>query len=94
MYQSGPQHRIMTSEVGGQMFPASSQYPPNGMHGGHVSSSYMADVITPTGEYGVEMQPGQEVPIWMSEHNLGDAHFSQFGLEAFMVPQQYEPQIW
>ncbi|KAF8711861.1 Fungal specific transcription factor domain, partial [Rhizoctonia solani] len=48
---------------------------------------------------GFELAPGQEVPVWLSESSLGDAALSQFGLEAFVIPQQYDPnstetQIW
>jgi hypothetical protein len=48
---------------------------------------------------GFELAPGQEVPVWLSETNLGDAALSQFGLEAFVIPPQYDPnstetQIW
>ncbi|CAE6484908.1 unnamed protein product [Rhizoctonia solani] len=48
---------------------------------------------------GFELAPGQEVPVWLSESSLGDAALSQYGLEAFVIPQQYDPnstetQIW
>lgn len=103
IYQTGmpPQHRIIPADAnGGPAYVA--QGPPRQfapiLNGGHGPSpthpSHMGDVITPTGEYQMfDLQPDQ-IPIWMSEDNLGDAHFSQFGLEAFIVPQQYEPQIW
>ncbi|KAJ1301554.1 hypothetical protein OPQ81_008802 [Rhizoctonia solani] len=40
---------------------------------------------------GFELAPGQEVPVWLSESSLGDAALSQFGLEAFVIPQHLVP---
>lgn len=61
-------------------------------------------VINPGPEFesylqGFELAPGQEVPVWLTESSLGDAALSQYGLEAFVMPQQYDPnstetQIW
>ena len=37
--------------------------------------------------------------VWLSESNLGDLALSQYGLEAFLIPQQFDdsrvaPEIW
>lgn len=42
---------------------------------------------------------GSEVPLWMSESNLGDSALSNHGLEAFILPIEFDqrtvvPQIW
>lgn len=47
----------------------------------------------------MEGQPGQDVPVWLSESNLGDWAISQQGLEAFLLPptleeQRMVPEIW
>jgi hypothetical protein len=52
---------------------------------------HLQDVITPTEYQMFDFPPDQPIPIWMSEDNLGDAGY---GLEAFVVPQQFESQIW
>jgi len=46
-----------------------------------------------------ELMPGQDVPVWLSESNLGDLALSQQGLEAFLIPPSYDdqrmvPEIW
>jgi len=46
-----------------------------------------------------ESMPGQDIPVWLSESNLGDLALSQQGLEAFLIPpslddQRMVPEIW
>lgn len=41
---------------------------------------------------GFELNPDQELPVWLSESNLGDLALSQYGLEAFLIPQQFDNQ--
>lgn len=46
-----------------------------------------------------ELMPGQDVPVWLSESNLGDLALEQHGLEAFLIPpsldeQRVVPEIW
>lgn len=103
VYQQGmppPPHHRMTSvdsnysNAGAPIYTAQGaprQFAPilNGMHG--PVPAHMQEVITPTDYQMFEFPPDQPVPIWMSEDNLGDAGY---GLEAFIVPQQYESQIW
>lgn len=94
-----PHHRMMSgdsnySNPGPQMYGAQGtprQFAPilNGMHG--PLPAHMPDSVTPTDYQMFDFPPDQPVPIWMSEDNLGDAGY---GLEAFIVPQQYESQIW
>ncbi len=47
----------------------------------------------------MESMPGQDIPVWLSESNLGDLALSQQGLEAFLIPptldeQRMVPEIW
>jgi len=47
----------------------------------------------------MEAVPGQDLPVWLSESNLGDFALSQQGLEAFLIPpsldeQRMVPEIW
>lgn len=62
-------------------------------------------IINPGPEFdqylqGFELAPGQEVPVWLTESSLGgESALGQFGLEAFVMPPQYDPnsvetQIW
>jgi hypothetical protein len=46
----------------------------------------MQEVITPT-DYQMPEFPPDQMPIWMSDHNLGDAGYR---LDAFIVSQQYK----
>lgn len=94
-----PHHRMMSNESnysnqGAPVYAtqgAPRQFAPilNGMHG--PIPHHMHDSVTPTDYQMVDYPSDQPVPIWMSEDNLGDAGY---GLEAFIVPQQYESQIW
>jgi hypothetical protein len=102
VYQQGmapPLHHRMMSEdsnysnAGAPIYAVQGpprQFAPilNGMHG--PVPPHMQEVITPT-DYQMSEFPPDQMPIWMSDHNLGDAGY---GLEAFIVPQQYESQIW
>lgn len=42
--------------------------------------------------------PAGEMPVWLSEHNLGDMALAQQGIEAFLLPSHLAdtavPQIW
>lgn len=47
----------------------------------------------------METMPGQHIPVWLDESNLGDLALSQQGLEAFLIPptldeQRMVPEIW
>ncbi|KAG8917526.1 hypothetical protein FRC01_002396 [Tulasnella sp. 417] len=48
----------------------------------------------------MESMPGQHIPVWLDESNLGDLALSQQGLEAFLIPptlddqQRMVPEIW
>lgn len=47
----------------------------------------------------MEGMPGQHIPVWLDESNLGDLALSQQGLEAFLIPptldeQRMVPEIW
>lgn len=49
---------------------------------------------------GFEGTSNEQLPVWLSDQSLGGNSFSQLGLEAFMMPPEYDqqhasaPQIW
>ena len=50
---------------------------------------------------GFEGTSNEQLPMWLSDSSLGGNSIAQLGLEAFMMPQEYEaqrsyvtPQIW
>jgi len=51
---------------------------------------------------GFQLGPGDEVPLWLHDSNLGNMNVSlaQYGLEAFLIPPQFSeehrpvPEIW
>ncbi|KAI5124176.1 hypothetical protein M0805_000982 [Coniferiporia weirii] len=50
---------------------------------------------------GFEGTANEQLPVWLSDHSLGGNSLSQLGLEAFMMPPEYDqrtqyptPQIW
>lgn len=87
-------HRVMSTD---SMYSQPYQDTPrqfapilNGMHG--QVPAHLQEIITPTEYHHMfEYSGDQQMPIWMSEDNLGDAGY---GLEAFILPQQYDQQIW
>jgi hypothetical protein len=60
------------------------------LNGAHGQMHPLQDAITPTEYQMFDIPTDQPLPIWMSEDNLGDAGY---GLEAFVVPPQYDSQI-
>lgn len=46
---------------------------------------------------GFEMTASEQLPVWISDQTLGGNSFSQNGMNAFLLPQDYLPaqaQIW
>ncbi|KAF7306766.1 Fungal-trans domain-containing protein [Mycena indigotica] len=46
---------------------------------------------------GFEMTASEQLPVWISDQSLGGNSFSQNGINAFLLPQDYlpaTPQIW
>ena len=44
-----------------------------------------------------ESTSSEQLPIWLSDQTLGGASFSQNGIDAFLLPNDYlppAPQIW
>lgn len=41
---------------------------------------------------GFEGTANEQLPMWLSDQSLGGNSLSQLGLEAFMMPIEYEPQ--
>lgn len=40
---------------------------------------------------GLEHNPGEQVPVWISDSNLGTSAFSQHGLDSFIMPPEFLP---
>nr|GAT47837.1 predicted protein [Mycena chlorophos] len=64
-------------------------------------SAHPAHPIQPTeAEHiwrGFEMTSNEQLPVWISDQTLGGNSFSQHGMNAFLLPQDYlpaTPQIW
>jgi len=46
---------------------------------------------------GFEMTSNEQLPVWLSDQTLGGNTFSQNGMDAFLLPNDYlppAPQIW
>jgi hypothetical protein len=45
---------------------------------------------------GFESTSTEQLPVWLSDQTLGGASFSQNGIDAFLLPNDYlpTPQIW
>lgn len=45
---------------------------------------------------GFETASGEQLPVWLSDQTLGGVQFSQNGIDAFLLPNDYlpAPQIW
>jgi hypothetical protein len=46
---------------------------------------------------GFEMTAQEQLPVWISDQSLGGQSFSQHGMDAFLLPNDYlpaAPQIW
>jgi hypothetical protein len=46
---------------------------------------------------GFEMTSNEQLPVWLSDQSLGGNSFSQNGMDAFLLPNDYlppAPQIW
>jgi hypothetical protein len=61
---------------------------PTGGSGGMAFAQEGLDQYVP----GFELNPDAEIPVWLSDANLGDLALSQYGLEAFLIPQQFDSQ--
>lgn len=46
---------------------------------------------------GFEQAPSDQLPMWLNDQTLGGNQFTQQGMNAFLLPQDYlppAPQIW
>ncbi|KAF9015547.1 hypothetical protein BDQ17DRAFT_1341258 [Cyathus striatus] len=84
-----------------------ASYGPEGqVHGNHVNvavhhpHSQQHPTMVPDAEHiwqGFEMTSNEQLPVWISDQSLGGNSFSQNGMNAFLLPQDYlppAPQIW
>ncbi|KAG8912899.1 hypothetical protein FRC00_003545 [Tulasnella sp. 408] len=86
-------------------FPQQAVMPPTGP-GGHMGMNQWGTIppamsIEQLDQFvrDMETMPGQHIPVWLDESNLGDLALSQQGLEAFLIPptldeQRMVPEIW
>ena len=85
--------------------PISPTYDPNG---GKDAVSHVAQTTNymPSNQYvanadyiwrGFEATSNEQLPVWLSDQSLGGNSFSQNGIDAFLLPNDYlppAPQIW
>lgn len=76
------------------------------MHNAHMAVNPMAHphqqyhLQTTDAEHiwrGFEMTANEQLPVWISDQSLGGSSFSQNGMDAFLLPNDYlppTPQIW
>lgn len=77
-----PSTGAMVSSQGLPMYPTT--------HVGYVAN---ADYIW----RGFEATSTEQLPVWLSDSSLGGSSFSQSGIDAFLLPNDYlppAPQIW
>ncbi|TFK30814.1 hypothetical protein FA15DRAFT_662869 [Coprinopsis marcescibilis] len=75
--------------------PVNMAHHPHHQHQGFLDPSKAMDPNWWERTY--EMAPPEQVPVWLSDHSLGGASFSQHGMDAFLLPNDYlpaQPQIW
>jgi hypothetical protein len=69
------------------------------MHPGHLIPAMTSQQATDA-EYiwrGFEMTANAQLPVWLSDESLGGNSFSQNGMDAFLLPNDYippPPRIW
>jgi len=64
----------------------------------HVPHQNTTDVVNVDNIWrGFEMTSNEQLPVWLSDQSLGGSSFSQNGMDAFLLPNDYlppAPQIW
>lgn len=70
-------------------------------HGGphvHHHTPHTTDAVNVDNIWrGFEMTANEQLPVWLSDQTLGGNSFSQNGMDAFLLPNDYlppAPQIW
>lgn len=66
--------------------------------GGHLPNHQGTDAVNVDNIWrGFEMTSNEQLPVWLSDQSLGGNSFSQNGMDAFLLPNDYlppAPQIW
>jgi len=80
--------------------PEMTTHTPHGPHMGgiHLPNQNGPDVVNVDNIWrGFEMTSNEQLPVWLSDQSLGGSSFSQNGMDAFLLPNDYlppAPQIW
>jgi hypothetical protein len=79
--------------------PEMTMHTQHGPHMGvHVPHQNTTDVVNVDNIWrGFEMTSNEQLPVWLSDQSLGGSSFSQNGMDAFLLPNDYlppAPQIW
>jgi hypothetical protein len=66
--------------------------------GAHMQGPNTTDAVNVDNIWrGFEMTANEQLPVWLSDQTLGGNSFSQNGMDAFLLPNDYlppAPQIW
>ena len=82
---------------------SSPETPMHGHHGHHHMGPHLqgpntTDTVNVDNIWrGFEMTSNEQLPVWLSDQTLGGNSFSQNGMDAFLLPNDYlppAPQIW
>lgn len=78
---------------------SSPETPMQGHHmGAHMQGPNTTDTVNVDNIWrGFEMTSNEQLPVWLSDQTLGGNSFSQNGMDAFLLPNDYlppAPQIW
>ncbi|ESK98052.1 hypothetical protein Moror_488 [Moniliophthora roreri MCA 2997] len=100
--QGGPQGHHMPSHHGGSMPPHHPHPHPHPQQQQHhqPGSGHHYPVEADNIWSGFETTANEQLPVWISDQTLGGNSFSQNGMDAFLLPQEYlppapaAPQIW
>ncbi|VDB99587.1 unnamed protein product [Peniophora sp. CBMAI 1063] len=92
-------YEVVPQQHGGpQQYTHQQQMP---MHPAHQQVLYQAQQgHTPNADNiwrGFEQTSSEQLPVWLSDQSLGGNSFSQSGIDAFLLPNDYlppAPQIW
>lgn len=75
-----------------------TQIPQPGAHPHHMPPYVSADAANLDQIWrGFEQAPSDQLPMWLNDQTLGGAQFTQQGMNAFLLPQDFlppQPQIW
>jgi hypothetical protein len=100
-FPGSPENQIPTSHVAGAAVSLQHQQPHP--HPQHHHMHHFQQYHSPTDAdniwRGFETTANEQLPVWISDQSLGGNSFSQNGMNAFLLPNDYmppapAPQIW